>query len=214
MLCSACNPSRIFVWQIQIYCRRNDIFVQSQQRRADSSRAACALRMPDLRFCCRHRNFISVFTKSVFDGLRFDAVVQLRRSSVQINVINFCPAKFLHRPRQSASRAPVQRRFLPVERGDKRRTSSRNRQFRRKFSRFYFPRFPEFPERKSTRLRRERFPNDFLKTDAMHVAARSFQSFVRTVIKLKPSKIPRAIGASTPPVSIKFCLPSAMCCAA
>src|SRR6185295_1466129 len=42
----------------------------------------------------------------------------------------------------------------------------------------------------------------------------SFQSLVNTVIRLKPAKMPGAIGASTPPVIITSWRPSAMFCAA
>src|ERR1041385_3714171 len=42
----------------------------------------------------------------------------------------------------------------------------------------------------------------------------SFQSLVNTVMRLKPARMPGAIGASTPPDSITSCRPSAMCCAA
>src|ERR1051326_6044229 len=39
----------------------------------------------------------------------------------------------------------------------------------------------------------------------------SFQSVVNTVIRLKPARIPGAIGASTPPETITSGRPSAMC---
>src|SRR5512145_3045963 len=42
----------------------------------------------------------------------------------------------------------------------------------------------------------------------------SFQSLVRTVIKLNAARIPGAIGASTPPDNITSCRPTAMCSAA
>src|SRR6185503_6725819 len=42
----------------------------------------------------------------------------------------------------------------------------------------------------------------------------SFHSLVNTVIKLKAARMPGAIGASTPPLSITSWRPSAMCCAA
>src|ERR1051325_285097 len=42
----------------------------------------------------------------------------------------------------------------------------------------------------------------------------SFQSLVKTVMRLNPARMPGAIGASTPPDSITSWRPSAMCCAA
>ena len=42
----------------------------------------------------------------------------------------------------------------------------------------------------------------------------SFHSVVSTVSRLNPARIPGASGASTPPVSITSCRPSAICPAA
>ena len=60
---------------IQIQSWRDDVFFHREKDRADSCRAAGALRMANHRLRRAHGNVAGAFLKAMLDGTRLDAVI-------------------------------------------------------------------------------------------------------------------------------------------
>src|SRR5262249_7783918 len=74
--------------ELEVQSRGDEILLEGKDDRADTGRAAGALRMTDHRLCRTHRNPIRTLLETPPDGTRLDLVIQLSRGSMKIYIVD------------------------------------------------------------------------------------------------------------------------------
>src|SRR5271157_5323978 len=181
----------IIVGFFQVYRWRNLAVPHSNQRGGNSGGATGSLRMPDLRLQAGHRRLARLLAQGQLQRARLDAVVQLRRGAVQVDVADVCrcDACIFHGHLNGAGRLLSALLQANAMKGLAGRAISR-----------YLGEDPRSSRAGMLVLLEEEHPRTFGHNEA--VAMR---------IRVKPFMIPGAIGASTPPTSIMGRKPNWIC---
>src|ERR1700745_1251664 len=89
----------LWIGIIEINRRRNLAVMHGDQCRCDSRSSARALRVPNLGLECRHRRAVRAISQRQLQRPRLDAIIELRRSAVKIDIIDLLSrnTSFFHR---------------------------------------------------------------------------------------------------------------------
>ena len=82
----------------QVDRRWNLVVLHGDERSGDTRGATGALRVSNLGFERRHRNFVSMIAQRQLERARLNAIIQIGRGAVQVYVLNVfgADARFLH----------------------------------------------------------------------------------------------------------------------